>query len=154
MSELLCHRKNIHDSELHAPDLLSILFNRHPLHHRRETPLQDSGPPMPPFMNEPIVSLGGHGDSVTTTNFSPDGVYLASGSEDGLVLIHSVVNWMPLLRFIDASPVTSLTWHPRLQRVFFCGCKSGDVHAVRFSTSGVCPCISAASSGCADIRMN
>ena len=96
---------------------------------------------MPSFIDKPVASLGGHGDSVTTANFSPNGAYLASGSEGGLMLIHSVTNWRrPLLRFIGTSPITSSTWHPRLQGVFFCGCKSGDIYTVRFSASGVRSC--------------
>lgn len=92
---------------------------------------------MTSFTDEPVVTLDDHNDSVTTINFSPNGIYLASGNEGGLVLVHSVLNWTPLLRFVGTSPITSSTWHPRLQRVFFCGCKSGDVHMVQFSTSGV-----------------
>ena len=84
-----------------------------------------------------VGTLKGHGDSITTTQFSPNGVYLASASEDGLLLIHSVGDWKPLLRFVDASPISSLVWHPTLKRLLFCGCKSGDVHMIKFSASGV-----------------
>lgn len=84
-----------------------------------------------------MKTLGGHRDSITATQFSPDGAYLASGSEDGILLIHPVDKWKPLLQFADASPITSLVWHPRLKRLLFCGCKSGDVHIIEFSTSGM-----------------
>jgi len=84
-----------------------------------------------------VGTLNGHGDSITAAQFSPNGAYLASGSEDGLLLIHSVGDWKPLLRFVDASPITSLVWHPSIKRLLFCGCKSGDVHMIKFSASVV-----------------
>lgn len=84
-----------------------------------------------------VRTLNGHNDSITTTQFSPNGSHLGSGSEDGLLLIHSIGDWKCLLRFVDASPITSLVWHPSRKRVLFCGCKSGDVHMIRFSASGV-----------------
>lgn len=84
-----------------------------------------------------VDTLDGHSDSITVTQFSPNGTYLASGSEDGSLLVYSVSDWKSLLRFVDASPITSLVWHPSLKRVLFCGCKSGDVHMIRFSASGV-----------------
>lgn len=90
-------------------------------------------------MHTLVSTLNGHRDSITATQFSPNGAYLASCSEDGLLLIHLVGKWKPLLRFIDASPITALAWHPRFKRLFFCGCKSGDVHIIRFSTTGVRP---------------
>ncbi|KAF9790781.1 WD40-repeat-containing domain protein [Thelephora terrestris] len=55
-----------------------------------------------------VGTLDGHKDSINATQFSPNGAYLASGGEDGLLLIHSINNWRPLLRFVDASPITSL----------------------------------------------
>jgi WD40 repeat protein len=84
-----------------------------------------------------VGSLNGHTDSITAAQFSPDKAYLASGSEDGSLLVHSISNWEPLLRFVDASSITSLVWHPTSRRLLFCGCKSGDVHIIRFSASGV-----------------
>lgn len=85
-----------------------------------------------------VATLDGYTNSITTTQFSPDKAYLASGSEDGSLSIHSVSNWEPLLRFVDASPITSLVWHPTSMGLLLCGCKSGDVHTIRFSASSVC----------------
>lgn len=86
-------------------------------------------------MREPLyvrkVMLGEHEESVTAMEFSPDGSFLASGSEDGLLLIYSTTNWKPIRRFIDASPLTALTWHPSGQYVI-CGFKSGDIHTIQF----------------------
>lgn len=91
-------------------------------------------------MGKLVGTLGGHRDSINATQFSPNGAYLASGSEDGSLLVHSVGDWQPLLRFVDASPITSLVWHPKLRRHLFCGCKSGDIHMIQFSASGVRSC--------------
>lgn len=84
-----------------------------------------------------VSTLSGHRNSINTVQFSPDGAYLVSGSEDGLLLIHTVNSWQFLLRFVSPSPITSLVWHPKLERVLFCGCKNGDVHRIQFSASGV-----------------
>jgi len=86
-------------------------------------------------MRDPLyvreVSLGEHEESVTAMEFSPDGRFLASGSEDGLLLIYSTIDWKPIRRYIDASPLTALTWHLSGQYVV-CGFKSGDVHIIQF----------------------
>lgn len=93
-----------------------------------------------PHMCTLASTLNGHRDSVNATQFSPNRSYLVSGSEDGSLLIYSVGSWKPLLRFVDASPITSLVWHPKRRRVLFCGCKSGDIHLIQFSVSGVRSC--------------
>jgi WD40 repeat protein len=88
-------------------------------------------PPMNgfPYLHE--TTLRGHEESVTAMEFSPDGRFLASGSEDGLLLIFSTLEWKLVRRLVDASPLTSLTWHPLRDRIF-CGFKGGDVHTVQF----------------------
>lgn len=83
-----------------------------------------------PYVHE--VTLGDHEDSVTAMEFSPDGMYLASGSEDGVLLIYSTCDWKPIQRFVNASPLNSLTWGPFSDQYLFCGFKSGDVHTIRF----------------------
>lgn len=80
-------------------------------------------------------TLGDHEDSVTTIEFSPDGRFMASGSEDGLLLIYSTIDWKPIRRFVDASPLTSLAWDLLSGRHLFCGFKSGDVHTIQFDPS-------------------
>ena len=82
------------------------------------------------------VTLGEHGESVTAIEFSPDGRHLASGSEDGILLIYSTIDWKPIRRFIDASPLTALTWQHSGQYIF-CGFESGDIHTIRFDPSKV-----------------
>lgn len=74
--------------------------------------------------------LHGHSDSITALSFSIDGKYLATGSESGTLIIYATLSWVPLMRFVDLSPLTSLTWHPSKKRILFCGFASGDVHTL------------------------
>lgn len=76
------------------------------------------------------TSLYGHNSPITALSFSFDGNYLAAGSENGTLVIYAVTSWVPLLRFVDLSPLTSIAWHPSKKRVLFCGFESGDVHTL------------------------
>lgn len=92
---------------------------------------------MTEFSYCPEITLGEHGESVTAMEFSPDGRFLASGSEDGVLLIYSTVDWKPVRRFVNASPLTALTWYPLSGQYIFCGFKSGDIHTIRFDPAKV-----------------
>jgi WD40 repeat protein len=83
--------------------------------------------------------LTGLKESIAALEFSPDGKFLASACEDGSITIFSTFNWKPLQMFIDVSPSTSLTWHPRIKGLLFCGFKSGDIHAIQTNRSRVRP---------------
>jgi len=76
------------------------------------------------------TSLYGHNSSIMALSFSFDGKYLAAGSENGTLIIYATINWAPLMRFVDLSPLTSIAWHPFKKRNLFCGFASGDVHAL------------------------
>lgn len=69
-------------------------------------------PPIGVFLYVHEETLGDHENSVTTMVILPDGMSLASGSEDGLPLLHSTIDWKPSRRFVDASLLISLTWDP------------------------------------------
>ena len=73
-----------------------------------------------------------HIDTITALQFSSCGGFLASGSENGIILIFSTQSWKPVKRFIDVSPVTSLLWHPSFPKTILCGFNSGDVHTACF----------------------
>ena len=78
------------------------------------------------------TSLEGHDSSIMTMAFSPDGNYLAAGSENGTLIVYAkmVRGWVPLSRFVDLSPLTSIAWHPLNKRILYCGFESGDVHTL------------------------
>jgi WD40 repeat protein len=76
----------------------------------------------------------GHSNSITALRFSPDGGFLASGSGDGVLMIFSTSMWKPVKRFVDASSVTAVVWHPTFPKTLICGYGSGDVHTMNFES--------------------
>ena len=60
-------------------------------------------------------------DSVNATVFSPDGAYLAIGSDNGHVLIYNYRDCHLVYRYIDTSPITALLWHPVDRYTLFVG---------------------------------
>lgn len=85
------------------------------------------------------ITIVGLKESISALEFSPDGTVLASGCEDGSVTIFSTLDWKPLRTFIDASPSTSLAWHPQIKGLLFCGFRSGDVHTLQTNRPQVRP---------------
>ena len=76
------------------------------------------------------TTLYGHSSSITALSFSSDGKYLAAGSGNGTLIVYATMSWVPLMRFVDLSPLTSIAWHPFKKKVLFCGFASGDVHTI------------------------
>ena len=81
-----------------------------------------------------ITLPSGHANGITVLQFSPDGKFLASGSGDGVLLVFSTSSWKPVKRFIDASSINTLVWHPVMPKTLICGYASGDVHTTRFES--------------------
>jgi WD40 repeat protein len=79
----------------------------------------------------------GHANDITALCFSPDGEFLASGSGDGVLLIFSTSSWEPVKRFVDASSINTLIWHPAFPKTVISGYASGDVHTMRFESHGI-----------------
>jgi WD40 repeat protein len=79
----------------------------------------------------------GHSNSITALQFSPDGYFFASGSADGVVMIFSISTWKPMKRYVDASPLTVLIWHPTFPKTLICGYRSGDVHTINFQSHSI-----------------
>lgn len=84
-------------------------------------------------MYEPVATLSGHKGTMTALEFSPDGKFLASGSKDGLLFIFSTVDWTPVYELVDASPLSTLMWHPVSEGCLFCGVRGGDIHTLRLT---------------------
>jgi len=83
------------------------------------------------------TTLTYHKDSITNLQFSSNGEYLASGSDDGMILVYSTTSWKPIRRFVDVSPVSVLLWHNKARNILLCGHRSGDLHLVNVSKSTV-----------------
>jgi WD40 repeat protein len=74
----------------------------------------------------------GHNNSIIALQFSPDGKFLASGSGDGVLMVFSTSTWKPVKRYVDASSLTAVIWHPTFPKTLICGYRSGDVHTINF----------------------
>ncbi|KAF9783286.1 WD40-repeat-containing domain protein [Thelephora terrestris] len=69
----------------------------------------------------------GHNNSIIALQFSPDGKFLASGSGDGVLMVFSTSTWKPVKRYVDASSLTAVIWHPTFPKTLICGYRSGDI---------------------------
>lgn len=67
----------------------------------------------------------GHCDVVNTLAFSPDGLYLATGSDDTSVIIWNAAQGTYHYRVQCDSGVDSLLWHPVEEETVIVGCESG-----------------------------
>ena len=86
------------------------------------------------------TTLSGHLTTIMTIAFSPDTRYLASASEDGVILVFSTNSWKPIGHFVNVSPVSALIWHPTFLNTIICGLKNGDVLTFCFEHGDqVCP---------------
>ncbi|KAF9784449.1 WD40-repeat-containing domain protein [Thelephora terrestris] len=79
-----------------------------------------------------LTTLYGHTNSINVVRSSPDGRYLASGGEDGTIIIYSTRSWRAVKRYGSLSPVSALVWHPTTPSTIIFGCKNGDVETVHF----------------------
>lgn len=81
---------------------------------------------MKPFLPfAPEHTLNGHTNSINSLAFSPTGSRLASGSEDGSVIIWEPLSGALMYRVAFHSAILSLTWDPRHMYRLFVGCSDG-----------------------------
>ncbi|KAH9914567.1 WD40-repeat-containing domain protein [Fomitopsis serialis] len=81
----------------------------------------------------PTLTLrGGHSDTINVLAFSPDSTYLASGGDDGAVIIWDVRTGNLLYRLSVDSVVDSILWHPVHKETIIVGCESGAIRQVRY----------------------
>lgn len=89
-----------------------------------------SSPPMLPHKYNNIATISGHSSPISVVLFSFDGKYLASGSDDGTILINATRSWKVVKRLTNVSPVTALMWDPTLPMMLLCGFATGAVVTV------------------------
>ena len=75
------------------------------------------------FASEHI--LEDHTESVNVLAFSPTGSYLASGSQDGSLIIWEPITGVTKYRIVCPNAVLSLVWDPRYLNRLFVGCEHG-----------------------------
>ncbi|KIK10702.1 hypothetical protein PISMIDRAFT_124037 [Pisolithus microcarpus 441] len=76
-----------------------------------------------PFTSERV--LRGHTGAVNALTFAPSGNELASGSEDGSLIIWDSLSGKLKSRFTFASSILSLAWGPRRSYRLYVGCLDG-----------------------------
>ena len=84
---------------------------------------------------ESAETLSGHKSSITVLLFSPDGEYLASGSEDGMILVTATESWEVEKKLVNVSPVTALLWDITFPMTLVCGFASGAILTVHIGES-------------------
>jgi len=83
-----------------------------------------------------IVTLIGHEDRVTGVAYSPDGVRMASSSDDGTVRVYNAATGALLSEFTGAGQITSLAFSPGGTKLVW-GQSDGDVVLVNAETGDV-----------------
>ncbi|KAI0701429.1 WD40-repeat-containing domain protein [Cerioporus squamosus] len=80
---------------------------------------------------------GGHSDTVNHLSFSPDGLYLASCSDDQSLIIWNVPEGRMLYRALFKSKVDRSIWHPLYPETVLVGCDNGYLYQLHeFSPAG------------------
>jgi WD40 repeat protein len=74
---------------------------------------------------ESAKMLSGHTSSITALRFSPNGDYLASGCESGVILVTTTDSWETVQKVVNISPVTALQWDSTFPMTLVCGFASG-----------------------------
>lgn len=93
-------------------------------------------------MNKPALyhlssTLIDHSHSVNAMSFSPDGLMLATGGDDGLLLVYCLSvttnTWSLRFRFQAIGAITCIIWNPRFEAILVVGNRNGDIHVIRLS---------------------
>ncbi|OBZ69981.1 hypothetical protein A0H81_10067, partial [Grifola frondosa] len=96
----------------------------------------------------------GHTKSVNCVCFSPGSNYLASGGDDGTLILWNVVNGALMYRLLFGNGVDCIIWHPVVPDTIMVGCRGGklfqlhdfsltsvETHAIRLGVSGAIYCL-------------
>jgi WD40 repeat protein len=86
---------------------------------------------------ESVEKLSGHTGSITALRFSPNGRYLASACENGVVLVTATESWEVVKKLVNVSSVTAVAWDPTFPMTVICGFSSGVVVTVYIGDTDV-----------------
>lgn len=83
------------------------------------------------------LDFPGHEDSVNALAFSPDGVYLASGGDDGILFVLDPTNGQVIHKLRLGTPVTAIRWHAQRTYELFVGAGDGKVMVVEMDAVSI-----------------
>ena len=78
-----------------------------------------------------VKHLKGHEDSINALSFSPDGNFLASGGDDGRLLIFDTKSWWVKKKYENSTGISAIVWHQDPNGVVSIGMKSGIVSTIQ-----------------------
>lgn len=73
----------------------------------------------------PLHTLKGYDNTINALAFSPNGEFLATGGEDGMIKIWNPQGGESIANIQVKSPILCLEWDPKRQKRLFFGCQNG-----------------------------
>ncbi|KAJ7828888.1 WD40-repeat-containing domain protein [Mycena leptocephala] len=80
-------------------------------------------------------TIKAHSDNINILVFSKDGRFLASGSDDGYILIFDTKDWTEFRKYRTAFAVRAIVWHPDDGNIISAGLKEGIINTIQVKSN-------------------